>query len=240
MAIMLISAEYRGKRRVRCTFSQALAGTAFTVLTVYAVTNQDARGVSPVVEAALQIVGQTNAVELVLDADLVDGANYTFDGTAVPAGDASTWTGSHPFTTAISVGRVTNAELIASDAEALVYGTDLVWTGADFLETPQGDLAFVSGAQNVQAALPRRVRAMGLPWNPAYGARLDEVVGSPPTSQVTVRGVLVSQFLRDPRVEAVQVKVLVDDSTPDTVLFDITPQLVGGRKLTPFRMSANP
>lgn len=240
MAITLISAEYRGTRRVRCTFSQALAAGAFTAVTFYAVTNQDGKGVSPNVVAALQIVSQTNAVELALDADLVNGALYAFVGTAVPAADASTFTGSQPFAVGTPIGRAVNAELLAQDAETLVYGTDCVWTGADYLETPQGDLAALAGLQNVEQALPRRVRALGLPWNPAYGARLDEVVGSPPTSQVTARGTLTAQMLRDDRVEAVKIDVIFDEDVPDTVLFNIKPQLVGGRKIAPFKMGANP
>lgn len=239
MPLTLVTVEPRASRRLRLVFDRQLAVSAFTSTSFYSIESVDSAGPKPAIKAALQVGGSVGCVELVLSQDLVEGGAYTITCTAVPAQDASTFTGTHPFEFGARIQVRSNVDPVQADADSYLFGIDLVWTGEDFLETPQGDLATVGGLENVQAANNRRGKSSGLPWNADYGAKLDELVGAPPTSQLTGRGRIVEQMLRDDRNEACEVAVIYDDTAmSERVDFQTTIVLRGGRRAPPFTIAA--
>jgi len=233
MTISLSSVIPRSARRLRLVFSQTLAAGAFGVSpTFYTVSNLDGRGISPTVQAALAVVGSPAVVELALGSDLVHDAQYSVAAVAVPAADLSVTPGGtlerFKFAPGLVAGENTEPKL--RDRDLLLYGTDLIWDGADFLESATGDLERVRGRANVTKALHHGLSTHGLPWDPNWGVDAREFVDSPSPSSGSLKGAAVAQVLRDPRVRTVSSQVQVNYS--DTYLY-LTPKLVSGETIQP-------
>lgn len=234
MAIELTGVVIRNERRLRLVFSNTLAAAAFTSTSFYTVANQDGLGPDCGVSAAIIVVGAATNVELALDSDLVDGALYQVSAIGVPATDATTSTAAS--TTLLRKGTspaIQNAEPKASDAEVLLYGRDIVWTGGDYLETADGDLATVEGAPNACGALRRRLLGAPLPWAPGYSPRARSFVDLPLPAINALKGRLEQQVLADDRFEAVTVTLQINDDTPEESVFVVTPTLRGGKRAEP-------
>lgn len=231
MAIELTAIVAKHERRIRLVFSGPLAVGAFGSPGPphYVVENEDGAGPSPGVHAAIVVAGAESNVELALDADLAEGALYRVRAIGVPGQDASASTAASDqrFRFAIST-QPANVEPKVSDAELLLYGRDLVWTGLDILETAEGDLALVAGAQNAFGAVKRRMLGSPLAWASGYSPRAREFVDAPVTAIGTLRGRLESQALRDDRVKAVKATLILDEENADQSYFEVVPSLTGG------------
>ncbi|HEU4729978.1 MAG TPA: hypothetical protein VFT22_18905 [Kofleriaceae bacterium] len=203
MAIQLLTLTYRTPRRIRLQFSTTLAAGAFAA-GLYTVTNTDSKGASPGVVAALVVPNSPETVELALSLDLVSDAAYSVTGTNVPAVDLSTVTGTQALQTP-GVPLSPSAVVNPGDSQALLYGTDIVWDGTDFVEDATGDLARVSGLANARQALLRLPVADALLWDPDYAPRTREFVDATPGSLPELRSLLERAYLRDDRVKLVRV-----------------------------------
>lgn len=217
MSILLSTVDVRHEQRVRVVFTNALASGAFGAPgpSYYSIQNTDGKGVDPSILAALIVPNSPNVVELVLSVPLTRGAQYTLTAVGVPATDTTTTPADS--TTGLRWGAPAvreNNEVVVSDRDRLLYGTDLLFDGVDYEETATNDLASVSGTPNVTKALNNRAVSEGLPWKPGHGGHLREFVDSPSTVTGTMKGSLTSQFLQDPRVRSVKVTYeVVDDET---------------------------
>jgi hypothetical protein len=219
--VALLSAVVRHERRVRLIFDGQLAPAAFTHAVPYAVSAAD--GTSVPVAGLVGLIGMPNQVDLALGADLAAGAAYTVLAGGVPAADG---TATPPGTTAtvrLASPPVvpTDAEVTPDDVSELLYGVDLVWND-DYVEDAAGDLATVTGPDNVQAALMRRFASDGLPWDDTYGAKPRRYIDGSPLAVPGQRGVLVRQARLDDRVKAARATLSADASQ-----FDVSVQLIG-------------
>lgn len=213
-------------------FTNTLAAGAFTSTALYSFASLDSLGVAPTVKAALVVSGSASVVELVLSDDLVQGGKYTVTATGVPAIDSSVTAPpcTEPFTYGVTPSALANREPAQSNTNTALYGIDLIWSGADFQETPAGDLARIGGATNAIAAVARRLRYDGLPWDPTYGPNARGYVDGTAGSMPTLRGALMQQAMADDRVASVTVTLQTQD---DATFFEITPVLVGNQPVAP-------
>lgn len=232
MTIELTGIVPRHERRLRLVFSGPLAAGAFgsPAPAYYVVDNEDGQGPSPSVDAAIIVAGAVNNVELALDADLVEGALYRVTAVDVPGADATTSTSASDQQFRFGIPAIRpNREPKASDAELVLYGRDVLWTGDDYGETPEGDLATIDGLRNVQAAFRRRMLGAPLAWAPEYSPRAREFVDAPDVTVGALRGRIERQALRDDRIESITARLVLDDETPTDSYFEITPTFRGGR-----------
>ncbi len=225
MTISLTAVDIRHERRVRLLFSTPLAVGAY-VPSLYTITSSDSAS-SPIgINAAMLVVGNPAVVELAFDADMAVGGQYLITAVGVPAVDASvTPAGSELSLRYGVIAAKENVEPIQRDRDRLLYGVDLLWDGLDYRETPTGDLERVGGTANVTKALYRVVDTNGLPWDPTWGVGARNFVDSPSAPGGTLRGQMISQILRDPRIKSV--KVSVEFSGDSTFLY-AQPKLVTG------------
>jgi len=232
MAIELTGIVVKHERRLRLVFSNTLAAGAFgsPAPAFYVVENQDGRGLSPGVSAAIVVSGAASNVELALDQDLVAGALYRIAAIAVPATDLSVSTAASDATFRVGVAATPLAvEAKVTDADLLLYGRDCVFSGTDYIETAEADLATIGGAANACAAIRRRLTGSPLPWAPDYSPRARSFVDAPIASIGGLRGRLEAQAMRDDRVRRCEAKLVIDDTTPTDSYFDVTTTLIGGR-----------
>lgn len=235
MSIELTGIVPRNERRLRLVFSSALAAGAFgsPAPAAYVVDREDTTP-SPGVAAAIIVSGSANNAELALSIDLVEGGLYRVRAIGIPGADASTSTSlsDQRFRFQIST-KPYNVEPKTNDRELLLYGRDIVHTGLDYLETADGDLATVSGAQNAMGAIRRRMLGTPLVWAPDYSARAREYVDIPVPAVGTLRGRLEAQALRDDRVKSVSAKLVIDVESPEQTYFEVIPVLIGGQSSAP-------
>lgn len=243
MTISLNAVEVKHERRIRLLFSSALDSGAFGappptfsggVIPLYVLTCEDSFGFDPGISAAMIVTGNPSVVELALSADLVKGSLYSISAVSVPGVDLSVT----PEGSVLSFRYGLNAELrdvepIQLNRDALLYGVDLLWNGEDYQETASGDLDRIGGTANVTKALYRGMESHGLTWDQSYGARVRDFVDSPSTTTGTLKGRLMAQILKDPRVKGIKVDITTDDE--DTYL-NFTPTLVSGEILKPVSM----
>ncbi len=237
MAIELIGIVPRHERRLRLVFSAPLAASAFGTPgpSPYLVENQDGAGYSPGVASALVVAGATTNVELALDADLVGGALYRVRAIGITAQDASVTTAASDQMFRFGVpAKVSNVEPKANDAELLFFGRDLFWTGNDYGETVEGDLATTEGLRNAQAAQTRRMLGSPLAWAPSYSPRARRFVDAPTQTVAALRADIEANALRDDRVESCTAELILDADDPTQSYFEVRPIFIGGRKVESF------
>lgn len=228
--LSLLQLEPRSARRIRLLFSKSLAVGAYTSTAYYAVTCTDGSGASPSVVAALAVTDSPSAVEIALSNDLAPGGSYTVSAVAVPAQDASTT----PPGTELPLRQPErpagpSQELSADTLLAFLFGSDVVFQ-EDFLETSAGDLARISGAENVRQALARAMLSDGLPHDSAYGGHPREYVDGPAGALGTLPGKEQRALLRDDRVKRVR-SVKIEDSdpsAPERAIISADVELIGG------------
>jgi hypothetical protein len=224
MAIAFISITYRTPRRLRIQFSTTLAAGAF-LATIWSVTSNDSVGAPPGVSAALVVPNSPDTVELAFTIDLASDASYNVTGTSVPAVDTSTVTGTLTLKTP-GVPIAASAVVNTLDTQQLLYGSDLVWDGNDFVEDATGDLSRVSGLANVRGALLRLPAADPLLWDPDYAPRTREFVDATAGSLIELRSVLERAYRRDDRVKDVRVTP-TNQSTPGQAVLQVAATLIG-------------
>lgn len=228
MPIELTAVIPRGPRRLRLVFSAPLNGGAFGAPAPahYVVENQDGRGATPDVLAAIVVGSADTNVELALSADLVPDALYRVSAIGVPGQDSSVSTDASVELVRVgSPNKRANVEPKVTDADAALYLRDLVWSGADYQESPDGDLATISGLPNARAALERRFAGAPLAWSAGYSPRARDSVDAPVQSALPLKGRLEAQAARDPRVSSAKAVLVTDGSD---VYFTVTPSYVGG------------
>jgi hypothetical protein len=197
---------------VRLLFDTPPSAGALSTPSLYAVT---APGAAPVpVVGLVLIAGQPQNLDLVLGADLQPGIVYTV------AADGS---GSAVVMLGVPSAQP-DVELADPDIDALLYGIDLVWTGTDYAEGADGDLATVSGVANVEAALGRRFTSDGLPWDDTYGAKPRAYVDGAPAAASALKGALVRQAQLDDRVETATASLTIDGTD---ATFEVDVELIG-------------
>lgn len=230
MNITLDDVHARSRRRLWLRFSAQLASGAFSTLSLYSVVGDD--GSVPGVVAAFVVVSSQSAVELALDTDLVEGVAYTVSAVGVPDTDADVTPAGSELRLWYGIARARPTAVASDDALDASYGVDLYWNGQDFAEDAQGDLATVSGRENVHAALNRRLTSDGLPWNEGYGAKPREYVDGSPLMAQQLRGAIASQAVRDDRVKRASCVVLPESEThPEQTTIETTVTLVDGTAL---------
>jgi hypothetical protein len=182
-----------------------------------------AGGAQVPISGLVGVLGMPNEVDLALGADLVAATAYTVLASGVPALDGSaTPTGTSAAVRLASRPAVpSDAEVTPDDVTELLYSVDLVWN-RDYIEDAAGDLATVTGPDNVQAALMRRFASDGLPWDDTYGAKPRRYIDGSPLAVPGQRGELVRQARLDDRVKAARAALSADASE-----FDVSVQLVG-------------
>lgn len=221
----LLALVPRHERRVRLVFDTALAAGAFAAVTFYAITNEDGLGAHPAVIGAIAVPNTPAAVDLVVDSDLVDGALYNVAVTAVPAVDLSTATGTLPIRLGQHVA-AQDLEVSPGDVDALLYGQDCIWSGTDYVETPQGDLAVHAGPDVVRADIRAGCLSEGLQWDPEWGAKPRQHVDAVAASVPAYKAEVLRQIYRDDRVRIARVTTVIDDAVGEA-LFDVAVDLIG-------------
>lgn len=222
MAIQLGTTIPRHERRLRLVFSGALAAGAYSA-SLYALESLDALGGAPTVSGVVAVAGATNQLELALGVALVAGGLYRLTCTAVPGADASTFTGTHDFRTSGSEGAaLADVESAGDDAGLVLFGRDLAWTGADFLETDDGDLAAVEGIESFRRDIERRAFASGLPYAADYGADPRSFVDGPAQGASTLRAALVAQAMADDRTKSARATSSEVANDPAAIVFDLS------------------
>jgi hypothetical protein len=236
----------RNERRVRLNFSEPLASGAFgpgsSVSSLYVIASVDGAGADPGISAAIAIPSAAGNVELALTLDLVAGGIYTVTTLSVPA-LAGSFSASKvdTFTFGALPAPNIDIEFPQDDIGSLVYGLDLVWTGADFLELPSGDLANVSGVPNVQGAMHRRLLDEdGLPWDTNYGAKSGEYVNGPVQSGGALIARLRRQAVADNRVSSATVSWTSDATSVGDNYFPVKINLRGASPGDGFTVNVNP
>lgn len=231
MAISLSAVLARHEQRIRVMFSAPVDTGAFGMApSLYTIENQDGLGVSPTVSAAMVVTGSPATVELALSTPLVGGALYKVSAIGVPGLDASvTPAGSFEMMRYGAAVAVIDKEPATRDRELLLYGRDLIWSGQDFREAANGDLDQVSGTPNVTKALFRGLTSNGLPHDSTWGAKARDYVDSPTGAAGTLKGAVLAQGLRDPRVESVKVDIEVSGSN---TYLHLVPVLISGEKIS--------
>lgn len=225
----------RSPRRIRVTFSSALASGAFSP-SWFTVSSLDGAGADPDVVVALAIDGAPEQVELALSTDLAPGGRYELAIAAgVPGADATTGLAAAEGFQTGAPPRAPAASFTASDLMNRLFLVDLLHEGGRFVETPDGDLATVGGPPNVKAAIERRVVSGPLPHRPDYGGNARKFVDAPAPILTMLRGQLERQARRDRRVVAASIEITEDRNDGDA-------QLLGTLKLIgdiPVRVSPN-
>lgn len=237
MAIELTGIVVKHERRLRLVFSNELAAGAFgtgPAPVEYVVESSDGRGLDPTVLAAIAVLGAVTNVELALDVDLVKGALYRVRAIGVPATDLSTSTSASDQLFRFGESpKAVNVEPKTSHADRVLFGSDAVWTGVDYLENVQGDLEEVVGPGNAHSALRRRLTGAPLAWAPGYSPRARHLVDAPIPSVGGLKGRLQQQALLDDRVRSVDVTFDVDPTNGEDSIFSVTPTFRGNRTAEP-------
>lgn len=217
----------RSNTRIRLEFTSALDSTAFldtsgTIL----VESQDGIGVSPDVQQRIPILFNPVSMELALSVTLAEGGQYKVSIDSIPGQDASFATGEVLFRVGESFS-VPNKEIDIVDVESFLYNIDLVWTGTDYLEAPNGDLATISGLANVDGALRRRLVCEGLTWDSDYGVGVRNFVDAPTPSIFTLRGEILRQMLKDNRVSEATVRLETPENSIEEADYFVDCKLTG-------------
>jgi hypothetical protein len=244
---LFTSLVIRGSRRVRLVFSGNLAAGAFTSLAYYSVTTADGTTSVPItVEAVFAISGAANNVELSVSADWTPGAQYLVTVTAVPTPDGSNPTASLPASIPINLPAtpqtsIANVEPETADLDLLLFGRDLLFApGGGFVEDATGDLATVTGRDNYEGAMNRRMIGNPLLWAPKYSPRAEDFVDAPSTYARPLAGRLLSQARADDRTASatVDVQQVAGDPNGGSWFFEMALVPVDG--LSPITVNVTP
>lgn len=222
----LLTVIIRSDTRLRLEFSSAVGSTAFTGSGTITITSQDGLGLSPTIKQRIPVSSSPNSIELVLSNPLVDGGFYVVQLINIPGADATFATGIENIRPGVTFTRL-NTEIDVPEIESALYNIDLVWTGEDYLESANGDLASISGMPNVHGALLRRLVSDGLPWDSDYGAKPRKFVDGPSPATPLLRGEILRQMLSDNRVRAATVRLDLEVDNPNEANYFVDVALIG-------------
>jgi len=239
MAIVPVSVEFRGTRRVRTIFSGPLAAGAFTTLSMYSITAVDG-GTNPInVLAIFAIASSANAVEFQIDSDITSGAQYSIGYVAVPGTDASTYTGTYVVRNALALTAQPNVEPEVQDSDPLIFFRDLAWNGS-FQEDATGDLLTVTGRANWKGALTRRFGSDGINWDASYGAKTTEQVEAPSALAPSFGSTLLAQARLDPRTSQASLTLQNAPNDPDGFVYSMSIVPIDGTSPQTINVDAPP
>lgn len=230
MTLALQFITVRSPRRLRLKYTQALAAGAFSA-SWFAAACLDGSTADPGIVQALLVAGAADELELAVGADLAPGGQYQLTSApGIPAAD-STFTVDQDVTAfRLPLSKqAPSASVTSDDVRAIIFGEDLLHDGGDMVETPDGDLATLSGEENALESVARIALSDGLPYNSAYGAKLRPFVDAPIATAPSARGQLERSIRADTRVKRVSASVLPDDNSGDLTL-QANVSLIGGSK----------
>jgi hypothetical protein len=236
--VQLVSVIIRSTTRLRLQFSAIVDSTAFTGTGTITIVSQDGAGVSPSINQRIPVASVPQAIELALSDELVDGGLYLLTISSIPSTDLTTATGTELFRPGVKFTTV-DAEVETPDIEKALFGIDLVWTGSDYLETPDGDLASVSGKANVHDALIRRLISEGLTWDDNYGVKPRQSVDGPTAATPFLRGKIIRQMLADDRVSKASVRLELPENNVDEADYFVDITLIGSSNESDFSITAS-
>lgn len=224
--MLLLSVIIRSSTRLRLEFSSVVDSTAFTGTGDITIESLDSLGLSPTIQQRIIVASSPKSIELVLSVPLVDGGSYLVSVDSIPSTDLSTATGTQKIRPGIGYVSV-NTEFETPDVEKALFAVDLVWTGTDYLVTPDGDLSTIDGMANVHGALTRRLVSDGLTWDNAYGGKPRLFIDGPTPALQYLRGDILRQMLSDNRVKSSTVKLVLDTDNVEEASYEVEVQLVG-------------
>ncbi len=234
--LAVLSSQFRSVRRIRLTFSSALASGAF-LTTPYVVSSVDGLGASPITtEAAFAISSDPNSVELSVNSDFTPGGQYLVTCTNVPPITGSNFTGTIQNQYGQPPIAGPNAEPETSDLQLILYGVDLQWDGIDFDEDTTGDLLTIQGRPNWQAAMARRMISNGITWDASYGAKAYQSVDAPQPYQASLAGRFLAQARLDNRTKQASIVFAQNATNPQE--FDFAMSITGRDGLDPITLPA--
>lgn len=194
----------RSSRRIRLEFSTPLAAGAFST-SWFSLVCEDSSTSDPAVVAALAVPGADlgKYVEIAVDRDLAEDGQYTLTvAPGVPALDATTAAGASQFFLIPTSPRAPSDTYTANDITNIIFREDIAHDpDQGMIEGPDGDLATLTGAENVRATVERGLLSRGLPHR-LWGANLRAQVDAPSPLIRSLRGIAERQIRRDDRVTA--------------------------------------
>ncbi len=226
MALNVVSIVH--ERRVRLVFSKAILASAFTTTSppYFTFGCENGVGPNPNLVARFIVPGAPTVMECQLDVDLAPGGVYSFIAEQVSDSDGAEQSGSEKVYATFGTPTKVTVQGAITESDRLLYGIDLQYEGADFVEGPDGDLAHTSGPALVRRDLWHRTLSDGLPWEPTFGVHARGWIDGAPGAVYTLRGRTADQMLEDDRVRDVEVKVTQDDTKGEATV-DIRPTLIG-------------
>ncbi len=216
----------RSDTRIRVEFTSQPAASAFTGTGTITIISQDAFGISPTIKQRIIVISDPNSIELVLSSPIAQGSLYLLTVDSIPPVSGSPASSSELFRSSESFSQI-NTEVNNLDIDAALFSVDLVWTGADYLLSPDGDFATIGGKANVQSALTRRLVSDSLPWDNEYGTKSRSFVDAPSPSAPLLRGEILRQMRSDDRVLSATVDLDIPDSPGDEVSYSVNVILIG-------------
>ncbi len=228
MAMNLNVAVAVHERRIRLIFTDAVGAAGFTASSppYFTFGCENGLGPNPALVARFVVPGAPTVMECQLDTDLVSGGVYSFIAEGVENVSGLDQSGTEQVFLTFGQGTTVAVQGAVTESDRLLYGIDLQYEGADFVEGPDGDLAHTSGPALVRRDLWHRTLSDGLPWEASYGVHARGWIDGAPGAVYTLRGRTADQMLEDDRVRDVEVKVTQDDESSEATV-DIRPTLIG-------------
>jgi hypothetical protein len=227
MSFALSRVFVRSSTRLRLFFTGLIDTAPIGSFFVGSLTPQSPN--DPPVEEAFIVQG--SQVELVLGSAMYPGGTYQLH---LSAGVVSSGAEIAP-DALVNISNpapppTASSDLTIQELASNVFGSDIAWSGADWIEGADGDLDVVTGPENVRQAVRRRMLSSGLLWDDSYGLKADEFVDAPETTLPALALRSETQALADDRVKSATAKVLgADTQNPEQQLIGIDITLVDKR-----------
>lgn len=243
MALGLLSVFERSPTRIRLIFDGALASGAFVATSYLAAESLDG-SMTPTrtwsVTGAIAIASNSAAIELVLSSPMTEGSwAWVSFLTLVPAVSGGPFVGAtSPQIRSSEPLPPPSPEVSQTDFDAVLWGEDLFFDGGDWRESPEGDLAVISGPANAEGAIVRRMLSEGLTWDQSYGLRPRRYIDAPAVTARAILGEAQAQAVADDRIaQAASTLGPVDPTVPDAITIETALTFFTGNTST---VSASP
>lgn len=223
-AIALARIFVRSPTRIRAFFTATVDSA---VGTVFSLSSTDGSAVPTPVEF---LILSGNQIEVILDSALTGGGNYSLslNPTRVSNGSDTAPPVTFDFT-APSQPQAPSGSLSITQLSAAFFGEDIQWSGTDWVEGPDGDIAVASGPENARTAVIRRELSEGVLWDASYGLKPSEFVDAPAGELPSLMARMETQALADDRVKKATATLLgADASDPEQQLVNLNLTLADG------------